>query len=102
MLVNVSAENTTKGLWDKLVNLYQSKSLVNKLFLRKNLYQLRMNEGDSVSEQLNIFNNLVSQLTFVDIKITIDDKCISLLSSLPDSWDNLVIDIGSNATKLVF
>jgi hypothetical protein len=33
VLLNVSREATTKDLWDKLGNLYQSKSLVNKLFL---------------------------------------------------------------------
>eukprot|EP00253_Pinus_taeda_P018118 PITA_18118 len=31
-----------------------------------------------------------------------EDKCISLLCSLPDSWDSLVIAIGSNATTLQF
>jgi hypothetical protein len=33
VLLNVSGEITTKTLWDKLGNLYQSKSLVNELFL---------------------------------------------------------------------
>jgi hypothetical protein len=33
VLLNVSREDNTKKLWDKLGNLYQSKSLVNKLFL---------------------------------------------------------------------
>jgi hypothetical protein len=33
VLLNVSGESTSKELWDKLANLYQSKSLVNKLFL---------------------------------------------------------------------
>jgi hypothetical protein len=33
VLLNVSGESTAKELWDKLGNLYQSKSLVNKLFL---------------------------------------------------------------------
>eukprot|EP00253_Pinus_taeda_P022071 PITA_22071 len=31
-----------------------------------------------------------------------EEKCISLLCSLPDSWDSLVIAIGSNATALQF
>ena len=82
--------------------LYQSKSLVNKLFLRKNLYNLRMKDGDSVTEHLNAFNTMVSQLSSIDIKISDEDKCISLLCSLPDSWDSLVIAIGSNATTLNF
>ena len=33
VLLNVSGEATVKTLWDKLGTLYQSKSLVNKLFL---------------------------------------------------------------------
>ena len=91
-----------KTLWDKLGNLYQSKSMVNKLFLQKKLYNLRMKDGDSVTEHLNTFNTVISQLSFVDVKISDEDKCISLLSSLPDSWDNLVIAIGSNTTTLKF
>ena len=55
---------------------------------------------DLVIEHLNTFNAMVSQLAYVDIKISDEDKCINLLCSLPDSWDSLVIAIGSNATAL--
>ena len=91
-----------KALWDKLGTLYQSKSLVNKLFLRKKLYNLRKKDGDLVTEHLNAFNTVVSQLASVDIKIPDEDKCINLLCSLPDSWDSLVIAIGRDATALHF
>jgi len=89
-------------LWDKLGTLYQSKSLVNKLFLWKKLYNLRMEDGDLVTEHMNAFNTVVSQLASVDIKTSDEDKCISLLCSIPDSWDSLVIATGSNATTLQF
>eukprot|EP00253_Pinus_taeda_P018317 PITA_18317 len=102
VLLNVSGEATVKALWYKLRTLYQSKSLVNKQFLRKKLYTLRMKDGDSVTEHLNAFNTVVSQLASIDIKISDEDKCISLLCSLLDSWDTLVIAIGSNATTLHF
>ena len=55
-----------------------------------------------MTEHLNAFNTVVSQLSSVDIKILDEDKCISLLCSLPDSWDSLVIAIGSNTTTLNF
>eukprot|EP00253_Pinus_taeda_P023630 PITA_23630 len=51
-------EATVKDLWDKLGTLYQSKSLVNKLFLRKKLYNMRMKDGDLVTEHLNTFNTV--------------------------------------------
>eukprot|EP00253_Pinus_taeda_P027526 PITA_27526 len=91
-----------KALRDMLGTLYQSKSLVNKLFLQKKLYNLRMKDGDPMTEHLNALNTVVSQLASVDIKILDEDKCISLLCSLLDSWDCLVIAIGSNATTLQF
>jgi hypothetical protein len=84
----VLGKATTKELWDKLGTLYQSKSLVNKLFLRKKLYNLGMIDGDSVTEHMNAFNIVVIQLLSVDIKISYEEKCISLLCSLLDSWDS--------------
>jgi hypothetical protein len=53
-------------------------------------------------EHLNTFNTVVSQLLYVDIKISDGDKCIHLLCSLPNSWDSLVTTISSNTTTLTF
>ena len=69
ILLNVSGEDSTKKMWDKMGILYQSKYLVNKLFLRKKLYLLRMSDGNSVTKHLNVFNTIISQLSSVDIKI---------------------------------
>ena len=99
-MLNVSGEYSTKKLWDKMGSLYQSKYLVNKLFLRKKLYLLTMNDGSSMTEHLNAFNILLIQLSSMDIKITDEEKCIILLCYFPDSWDSLVMAIGSNSTTL--
>jgi hypothetical protein len=63
---------------------------------------MRMRDGDSVAENLNSFNTVVSQLVFVDTNISDEDKCISLLCSLLDSWDSMVVSLGSNTTALKF
>jgi hypothetical protein len=59
-----------------------------------------MSDGNSVIENLNAFNTMISQLLFMDIKITKEEKCINLLCSFPYSWDSLVMAIGSNSTTL--
>ena len=79
LLLNVSSEYSGVKLWEKLGSLYQSKSLVNKLF------HLRMDENDTVIEHLNVYNTLASQITYVGIKMVEEDKCITLLCSLSDS-----------------
>jgi hypothetical protein len=60
-----------------------------------------MSEGISVTGNLNAFNTIISQLSSVDIKITKEEKCVSLLCSSPDSSDSLVMAIGINSTTLV-
>eukprot|EP00253_Pinus_taeda_P028157 PITA_28157 len=62
VLLNVLGEATVKALWDKLGTLYQSKSLVNKLFLWKKLYNLKMKDGESVTEHLNAFNTMFDEI----------------------------------------
>ena len=55
-----------------------------------------------MAEHLNAFNIVVSQLVSVEIKILDEDKCISLLFSLLDSWDSLVVAIGNDTNSLKF
>jgi hypothetical protein len=70
VMLNVSGEDSAKKLWGKLGILYQSKYLVNKFFIKNKMYLLRISEGSFVTNHLNVFNVIISQLYFVDIKIT--------------------------------
>ena len=78
------------GLLSRLEMLYITKSLSNKLYLKKQLYGLCMNEGIAVLEHLNFFNKIISKLLAVDVKIDEEDKALILLSSFPESYDHIV------------
>ncbi|KAJ0080218.1 hypothetical protein Patl1_23514 [Pistacia atlantica] len=74
--------------------MYLSKSLVNVLFRRKKLYNLRMHDEDSLPAHLDEFSTLVNQLLAVDVQLIEYEKVVTLLCSLPDTWDNLIVVIG--------
>ena len=52
VLYNVVNKKTTAGLWCRLESLYTTKSLSNKLFMKKQLYNLRMKEGTPILQHL--------------------------------------------------
>ena len=59
---NVNAETISKGIWDKLAEIYASKSLTNRLCLKMELYQLKMSEGTNIHKHLSDFNMLSTQV----------------------------------------
>ena len=77
----------------KLEKLYMTKSLTNRIYSKRQLYSLRMKEGTKVAEHLNVFNTLICQLSDMEVKIQEEDKAITLLCSLPESWDHFVTSI---------
>ena len=70
-----------------------TKSLTNRIYLKRQLYSLRIKEGTKVAEHLNVFNTLIFQFSNMEGKIQEEDKAITLLCSLPKSWDHFVTSI---------
>ena len=67
-----------------------SKSLTNKLLLKKKLYGLKMAEGSALDQHINVFNHIINNLNQVDVKFEEEDMTLILLNSLPKSYNNLV------------
>lgn len=102
VLSSMAEKRTAKEIWDTLTGLYEAKSLHNKIFLKRRLYTLRMAESISVTEHINILNTLFSQLTTMGCKIEGTERAELLLQSLPDSYDQLIINLTNNTNNLVF
>jgi hypothetical protein len=98
VLFNFVSENTTVGLWTKLESLYMTKSLTNRIFLKRQLYSLHMKEGTKIPNHLDNFNALLVQLTSMGVKFKSEDKTITLLCSFPTSWDHFVTSISFIST----
>ena len=104
VVFNIVKEKTTSGLLKALSNMYEKPSAMNKVYLMLRLFNLQMSENGSVSDHINEFNMIVSQLNSVDINFEDEIKALILMSSLPESWDTVVAAISSSrgSEKLKF
>ena len=96
VLSSIAEKKTAKEIWDTLTRLYEAKSLHNKIFLKRRLYTLRMAESSSMTDHINTLNTLFSQLTELGYKIDENERAELLLQSLPDSYDQLIINLTNN------
>jgi hypothetical protein len=49
-----------------------------------------MQEGTKIANHLNVFNTLICQLSSMEVKYEDEDKVVTLLCLLLESWDDLV------------
>ncbi|GJV45254.1 retrovirus-related pol polyprotein from transposon TNT 1-94 [Tanacetum coccineum] len=90
VLREVNKEDSAAGVWLKLETLYMTKSLANKLYLKKKLFTFYMHSGKKLSEHIDEFNKLIGDLANIDVDIDDEDQALMLLTSLPPSYDNFV------------
>src|SRR3954471_4876543 len=90
VLREIADQESASGAWKKLEELYAGKFLTNRLYLKKRLYTLRMEEGSAVKKHLDAFNSIIMDLGNVDIKVESEDQALILLCSLPRSYDAFV------------
>ena len=74
VLYDVMNEETTAGLWCRLESLYMSKSLSNKLFIKKLYYSLRMKEDTPILQHFNTCNRILSDLLALEVKLEEDNS----------------------------
>nr|GEU66026.1 Gag-Pol polyprotein [Tanacetum cinerariifolium] len=104
VLSSIKKKKIAKDIWDHLARLYEARSLHNKKLLKRKLYALRMTESNSMTEHVNNLNTLFSQLTSLSCKIQPQERVEILLQSLPNSYDQVIINLTSNvlSDNLVF
>ncbi|VFQ77680.1 unnamed protein product [Cuscuta campestris] len=90
---NIMKETTVRGMLTALSNMYEKPSAGNRVFLMRELFMMRMNEGSPVADHINEVNSILSRLSSVGMKFDDDTQAVILLSSLPDSWSGFVTTV---------
>ncbi|KAM1232702.1 hypothetical protein ACFX13_002545 [Malus domestica] len=91
----VMREMSSKSLWQKLEDKYMTKSIENRLHLKKQLYRFQYKEDMKMITHLDSFNKLIVDLLNLDEHVKDEDKALILLNSLPEAYDYL-------ATTLIY
>ncbi|GJZ52447.1 hypothetical protein Tco_0606962 [Tanacetum coccineum] len=72
VLSSIEEKKTPKDTWDHLARLYEARSLHNKNFLKRKLYDLRMTESTSVTKHVNNLNTIFFQFTSLTSNVLLD------------------------------
>eukprot|EP01018_Ginkgo_biloba_P015742 Gb_37062 [translate_table: standard] len=74
-------------------HLWKMKDMITTLYLRRKFFHLRMADEELVSSHLNNFKYLLNQLDAVVSPITEEDTVMTLMGSLPLSFESLVVSL---------
>ena len=96
---NIMNENTTIDLMKALSNMYEKPSVANKVYLIRRLVNLKMGEGNSITNHISEFNTIIVQLTLVQITFDDEVKTLILLPSLRENWSASIIVVSNYASN---
>ena len=100
---DVMNETSARKIWEVLAEKYLTKSVENRLHLKRRLYRFQLKRGTSISNHLIAYTKLLADLANVDEKIEDEDKVLILLSSLPDEeFETFVMTLFNGKSSLSY
>ena len=89
ILKKVVKEKSTAEMWMKLEQLYMTKALPNRIYLKQRFYGFKIDETKTIDENINEFTKLVDDLENLEFEVDEEDQTIFFLNSLPKQYDQL-------------
>jgi hypothetical protein len=76
-----------------LEETFAKESAQNKVFVTRDLMNLKYKDGEDASVYINVFQGFLNQLSLMNLELADEMQALILLSSLPDSWETLVVSL---------
>jgi hypothetical protein len=102
MIPYVSSKNTLKEMFDALTRLYEGKNINQKMNLRTQLKNTRMQKEEMIQEYFSRISEFKEQLESIGDSIDEDKLIMTALNGLTRPWDAFIQTICARKEKLKF
>jgi hypothetical protein len=99
VISHLRTTTTAKDAWVKICSVFEQKGLAAKVFLRRKLLNLKKEASTPMQEHINTVRDLAEQLSAIGSPISDGDLAITLLCSLSDAYDPIIISLESRDPK---
>jgi hypothetical protein len=81
VISHVYSKLTSNEAWLELIQIFESKNEVTKMFLKDKLQTLKMKEGENVTKHIHKFGSVLQQLTATGAIVQGNEAILSLMRS---------------------
>ncbi|KZV99858.1 hypothetical protein EXIGLDRAFT_831224 [Exidia glandulosa HHB12029] len=93
IIVYVQDASTAKEAWDTLAETFRPAGAIGIVTVRRKLYRAQCPEGGDIEEHLRRMREWNSELNSLGQKLADGDFSLTILTSLPESWDSFIRSI---------
>jgi hypothetical protein len=102
LILYVSSKETPKEMFDALSKLYEGKNINQKINLRTQLKNTKMQKGEMIQEYFSQISEIKEQLKAIGDTIYEDEFVMTALNGLARPWDSFIQSVCDRKEKLQF